>query len=187
MEKYSIASLLISILAFGVSVINVIRSEIWNRKNRKNDIKPVLGLSFVDCYTEGTVPNIQLKLNNNTALFSHIYLKLNNFGMGVAVNIKIYYSDNNSQILVSTFPLIIRASEQRILMIDVNEISIDKLLKLDIIYEDIDTNEYFVGVEGIYMSYGNELRPRITSYNLRKKQKLNPQQRIMAKYIEGEL
>ena len=160
MEKYSIASLLISILAFGVSVINVIRSEIWNRKNRKNDIKPVLGLSFVDCYTEGTVPNIQLKLNNNTSLFSHIYLKLNNFGMGVAVNIKIYYSDNNSQILVSTFPLIIRASEQRILMIDVNEISIDKLLKLDIIYEDIDTNEYFVGVEGIYMSYGNELRPR---------------------------
>lgn len=72
-------------------------------------------------------------------------------------------------------------------MIDVNEIPIDKLLKLDIIYEDIDTNEYFVGVEGIYMSYGNELRPRITSYNLRKKQKLNPQQRIMAKYIEGEL
>lgn len=43
MGKYSIASLLISILAFGVSVINVIRSEIWNRKNRKNDIKPVLG------------------------------------------------------------------------------------------------------------------------------------------------
>ena len=40
MGKYSIASLLISILAFGVSVINVIRSEIWNRKNRKNDIKP---------------------------------------------------------------------------------------------------------------------------------------------------
>ena len=59
MEKYSIASLLISILAFGVSVINVIRSEIWNRKNRKNDIKPVLGLSFVDCYTAVSYTHLQ--------------------------------------------------------------------------------------------------------------------------------
>lgn len=187
MNVYSIISLIVSILALLISILNVFRNEIWNRKNRKNDIKPVLGLNFVECYTEGIVPNIQFDLDNNTSLLSQIYLKLVNYGVGTATNIKIYYSDNNQQMLAYTFPLKIKAGEKTILMIEVNGISIDKELKIDVTYEDIDNNEYFVEIEGIYLSYGDALRPKVTSYNSKKMKKIYPQQSTTAKYIEEEL
>lgn len=187
MNTQSIISLIISILALLISILNIIRNEIWNRKNRKNDIKPVLGLNFVDCYTEGIVPSIHFDLDNNTSLLSEIYLKLNNYGMGTATNIKIYYSDNSNQILAHTFPLIIKSGEKAILKIDVNGISIDSKLEIDVTYEDIDNNEYFVGIEGVYLRYGDELRPKAASQNLRKKKKMNPKQSTIVKYIEEEL
>lgn len=187
MTVESIISITISIVAILVSIIGVVFNNIWQIKNRKNDIKPMIILNFLDCYTEGYVPQIKYEADNKLGENAQFYLKLNNVGLGSALNIKIYYTDDLIQYVAHTFPLAIKADANNILTIYVEDIILGKEFSIDVSYEDIDGNKYYSSQNGIWALYGEkEYRP-IKTYTEKKIPILNPQKTTYAKYIEEEL
>jgi hypothetical protein len=183
----SIISIVISFFALLISIIGVLNNEIWQKKNRKNDIKPLVNMNFVDSYTEGYVPQIRYEFDNKLGEDVQFYLKLKNDGLGMALNIKICYTNDLYQIMAGTFPLTIRPGDAYILTVLAQKITINNEFQIDVSYEDIDKNVYYVSSKGVYLKLGDEYRPTITSINIGNKKCIKPNSITAAKYIEEEI
>ena len=182
-----IASVIISVCALFVSIFAVLRNEIWQKRNRKNDIKPFINLNFVDCYTEGYVPQIWYQFENQLGKDVQFYLKIENIGIGMASNIKVYYTNDFYQIEAGTFPLTIKPGDSYILTILAEKVTIDNEFQIDVSYEDIDGNVYYISSKGIYLQYEKEYHPRMTNIIVGKDIYIKPSRVIAARYIEEEI
>lgn len=187
MDLFSLVSTIISALAIFISVFGILHNEIWQRKIRKNDIKPIIYPNFVDCYTEGYVPQIIYRFENIFGENVQFYLKLKNIGKGRATNINISYTNDLCQVMANTFPLTINMNEEYIFCILVENVSVDNEFYIDISYDDIDGNSYCKLMEGIYLKMDGEYCPRMTNVSQGNAKRKNPSHSTSARYIEEEL
>ena len=183
-------SIAISIIALLVSIFNIVRQELWNKKNRINSIKPILCLNTLESYKEGYVPSAIINFKHEDGINFYIYLKLSNIGSGNASNILIELKNKNCSVVVSTSPLVIKFGEKRKLQIAIqgfNKGSLDNRdLDITVYYKDIDGNNYSVDGSIIILKKMKEYNCLTNYYGDVRRVKKMPKPNVRAKYIDEE-
>ena len=166
MSEYDIVSIIISMTALCISTLQFIFYRKDEIIHRKNDIKPILKCESVHCFSEGNVPNARWSMGVENGICIPIYLVITNIGFGHAINpiIKISIeSELSHRVLV---PSVIKSDETTRLLIQLEDADqdflIDKFIRVDIKYSDLDGNLYTTKLAGIFLSYGEELIYKVT-------------------------
>lgn len=192
----ALASLFAGITAF-LSLVTIIVNSRQFRKIKKDEVRPYLIANFVECFTEGYAPQVQVNFESKTEKSCQVFLKLTNIGVGVARDIVCIYSDgkNPSQAFVAR-PFFLESKQKTIFNFYFNHIIVNNEgmdscdFTYDIYYKDILNNSYKMNIEAVYLEKNNTWEPYLVEAVDEPKavKKINyPKDIHRIKYIEEEL
>ena len=186
----NIITIIISLFAVIISLSSLIQTQIWNKSNRINDIKPMIYIDIIENYKEGWVPNAIIDFGQEDGINYNLYLKIYNYGIGKAKDVVIQIKNNVKSKSIICHPFILKNDQTTILKIYVsnfkNNTRSNEYSSIVVYYQDIDNHYY--SVEGdliVFDTINNGKTCKLRSKQIIKKakKKMVPKICTVAKYI----